>query len=82
MHNENIFLGDIGGVPTTMSQTSSTVQAPGYDGSGINPDLQAFEVVEKKEEVVVEEEEEKPQNNWIMYLGVGLMAYILLFKKK
>ena len=77
MHNEDIFLGDIGGVPTTTSQSSSTVQAPGYDGSGINPDLQALEVVEKKEE-----EEEKPENNWIMYLGVGLLAYILLFKKK
>jgi hypothetical protein len=21
-------------------------------------------------------------NNWIMYLGVGIMAYVLLFKKK
>ena len=75
MHNEDIFLGDIGVVPTTTSRTSSTTtQAPGYDGSGVNPDLQVTEVVE--------EVEEKPQNNWIMYLGVGLMAYILLFKNK
>ncbi len=26
--------------------------------------------------------EDTSSNNWIMYLGVGIMAYVLLFKKK
>ena len=26
--------------------------------------------------------EDTTSNNWIMYLGVGIMAYVLLFKKK
>lgn len=67
MH-EDIFLGEL------PQSTSAGTTAAGYDGSGVNPDLQVTEVVE--------EVEEKPQNNWIMYLGVGLMAYILLFKNK
>jgi len=29
-----------------------------------------------------EEAPEESSNNWIMYLGVGIMAYVLLFKKK
>jgi hypothetical protein len=29
-----------------------------------------------------EEAPEQSSNNWIMYLGVGIMAYVLLFKKK
>jgi hypothetical protein len=30
------------------------------------------------------DDEDMPEtsNNWIMYLGVGIMAYVLLFKKK
>jgi len=76
MHNEDIFLGDIGVVPTTTSRTSIPTQAPGYDGSGINPDLPVKEVI------IEEEEEDTSSNNWIMYLGVGIMAYVLLFRKK
>jgi len=63
---DDIFLGEL--------PQSSTGTAPaGYDNSGVNPDL------EVKEEVV---EETVTSNNWIMYLGVGIMAYVLLFKKK
>ena len=29
-----------------------------------------------------EEAPEESSNNWIMYLGIGIMAYVLLFKKK
>jgi len=29
-----------------------------------------------------EEAPEESSNNWIMYLGVGIMAYVLLFRKK
>jgi hypothetical protein len=64
---DDIFLGEL--------PQSSTGTAPaGYDNSGVNPDL------EVKEEVV--EETVTSSNDWIMYLGVGIMAYVLLFKKK
>ena len=64
---DDIFLGEL-------PQNTDTGTPPaGYDSSGVNPDL------EVKEEVV---EETVSSNNWIMYLGVGIMAYVLLFKKK
>ena len=66
---DDIFLGEL-------PQNASTGTAPaGYDSSGVNPDLPV-------KEVIVEEEETVSSNNWIMYLGVGIMAYVLLFKKK
>ena len=67
---EDVFLGEL-------PQGSTGTTQGGYDSSGINPDLEV-------KEVVVEEEEETvtSSNNWIMYLGVGIMAYVLLFKKK
>jgi hypothetical protein len=64
---DDIFLGEL-------PQESGGTPPAGYDGSGVNPDL------EVKEEVV--EETVTSSNNWIMYLGVGIMAYVLLFKKK
>jgi len=65
---DDIFLGEL--------PQSSTGTAPaGYDSSGVNPDLEV-------KEVIIEEEEDTSSNNWIMYLGIGIMAYVLLFKKK
>jgi hypothetical protein len=64
---DDIFLGEL-------PQESTGTPQGGYDSSGVNPDL------EVKEEVV--EETVTSSNNWIMYLGVGIMAYVLLFKKK
>ena len=64
---DDIFLGQL---PEEATDSGVT----GYDGSGINPDLDI------KEEVVIEED--TSSNNWIMYLGVGIMAYVLLFRKK
>jgi hypothetical protein len=64
---DDIFLGEL-------PQESTGTPQGGYDNSGVNPDL------EVKEEVV--EETVTSSNNWIMYLGVGIMAYVLLFKKK
>ena len=66
---DDIFLGEL-------PQGSTGTTQGGYDSSGINPDLPVKEVV------VEEEEETVSSNNWIMYLGVGIMAYVLLFKKK
>ena len=65
---DDIFLGEL-------PQGSGGTPPAGYDGSGINPDLPVKEVIE-------EEEEDTISNNWIMYLGLGIMAYVLLFKKK
>lgn len=65
---DDIFLGEL-------PQGSGGTPPAGYDGSGVNPDLPV-------KEVIIEEEETVSSNNWIMYLGVGIMAYVLLFKKK
>ena len=65
---EDIFLGEL-------PQGSGGTPPAGYDGSGVNPDLPV-------KEVIIEEEEDTSSNNWIMYLGVGIMAYVLLFRKK
>lgn len=65
---DDIFLGEL------PQEASAGTPPAGYDGSGVNPNLDVKEVII--------EEEEKPSNNWIMYLGVGIMAYVLLFKKK
>jgi hypothetical protein len=65
---DDIFLGEL-----PQGSTGGTPPA-GYDGSGVNPDLPVKEVII--------EEEDTSSNNWIMYLGVGIMAYVLLFKKK
>jgi hypothetical protein len=65
---DDIFLGEL------PQDTSAGTAAAGYDSSGVNPDLEVKEVVVEEETV--------SSNNWIMYLGVGIMAYVLLFKKK
>jgi hypothetical protein len=68
---ENIFLGEL-------PQNTGT-SAAGYDNSGVNPNLNPAEVIQPDQE---QENAPKTTNNWIMYLGVGIMAYVLLFKKK
>jgi hypothetical protein len=67
---DDIFLGEL------PQDTSAGTPPAGYDGSGVNPNLDVKEVI------IEEEEETVSSNNWIMYLGVGIMAYVLLFKKK
>lgn len=71
---DDVFLGEL-------PQGSGGTPPAGYDGSGVNPNLKLKEVI-VEEDVVEEEEETVTSNNWIMYLGVGIMAYVLLFKKK
>jgi hypothetical protein len=78
---DDIFLGGI---------NDEIVQ---YDGSGVvqpgsskRPDDVSVTDPNTGEVITPDQgEEEAPKessNNWIMYLGVGIMAYVLLFKKK
>ncbi len=78
---DDIFLGGI---------NDEIVQ---YDGSGVvqpgsskRPDDVSVTDPNTGEVITPDQrEEEAPEessNNWIMYLGVGIMAYVLLFKKK
>ena len=78
---EDIFLGAI------------TDEVVSYDGSGViqpgsskRPDDVSVTDPNTGEVITPDQEQEDaPQessNNWIMYLGVGIMAYVLLFKKK
>jgi hypothetical protein len=69
---KDIFLGEL-------PQSSTGTASAGYDNSGVNPDLNLAEVIQPNQE---QENAPKTSNNWIMYLGVGIMAYVLLFKKK
>ena len=78
---EDIFLGAI------------TDEVVSYDGSGViqpgsskRPDDVSVTDPNTGEVITPDQEQEDaPQessNNWIMYLGVGIMAYVLLFRKK
>ena len=69
---DDIFLGEL-------PQGSGGTVPAGYDNSGVNPDLNLAEVITPDQG---QEDAPKTTNNWIMYLGVGIMAYVLLFKKK
>jgi hypothetical protein len=63
---ETVLLGEL------PSESTGTPPS-GYDSSGVNPDL---EVTETKDEP------DTSSNNWMMYLGLGVMVYVLLLKKK
>ena len=79
---DDIFLGGI---------NDEIVQ---YDGSGVvqpgsskRPDDVSVTDPNTGEVITPDnkdEDEDMPEtsNNWIMYLGVGIMAYVLLFRKK
>ncbi len=63
---ETVLLGEL------PSESTGTLPG-GYDSSGVNPDL---DVTETKDEA------DTSSNNWMMYLGLGVMIYVLLLKKK
>jgi hypothetical protein len=63
---ETVLLGEL-------PSESTGTKPGGYDSSGINPDL---DVTETKDEP------DTSSNDWMMYLGVGVMIYVLLLKKK
>jgi hypothetical protein len=80
---EDIFLGAI------------TDEVVSYDGSGVvqpqsskRPDDVSVtdpntgDVITPNDPNKDDEDMPDTSNNWIMYLGVGIMAYVLLFKKK
>ena len=79
---KNIFLGAI------------TDEVVSYDGSGVvqpqsskRPDDVSVTDPNTGEVITPDNKddgEDMPEtsNNWIMYLGVGIMAYVLLFRKK
>jgi hypothetical protein len=81
---ENIFLGAI--EDEIVSYDGSGVVQPGSSkrpGDTSVTDPNTGEVITPDQSQ--EDREDAPaesSNNWIMYLGVGIMAYVLLFKKK
>ena len=78
---KDIFLGAI--TDEVVSYDGSGVVQPGSstapaDTSVTNPTGSDGITPEQAQE----EAPADTSNNWIMYLGVGIMAYVLLFKKK
>ena len=79
---EDIFLGAI------------TDEVVSYDGSGVvqpgsstaPSDTSVTDASTTSDGITPDNQQEQApaesSNNWIMYLGVGIMAYVLLFKKK
>jgi hypothetical protein len=80
---DDIFLGAI------------TDEVVSYDGSGVvqpgsskRPDDVSVtdpntgDVITPNDPNKDDEDMPETSNNWIMYLGVGIMAYVLLFRKK
>ena len=79
---EDIFLGAI--TDEVVSYDGSGVVQPG--SSNAPSDTSVTDASTGSDGITPEDQQEQaPQessNNWIMYLGVGIMAYVLLFKKK
>lgn len=80
---EDIFLGAI--TDEVVSYDGSGVVQPGSsqrpaDTSVTDPNT--GEVITPNDPNKDGEDMPETSNNWIMYLGVGIMAYVLLFRKK
>jgi len=81
METQNVFLGATGDVVSTYD--NSGVVQPGSsnapsDTSVTDPNTGEVITPDQGQEDAPAE----TSNNWIMYLGVGIMAYVLLFRKK
>ena len=79
---KDVFLGAI--TDEVVSYDNSGVVQPGsstapVDTSAIDPNTGVVITPDEKKDG---EDMPNTSNNWIMYLGVGIMAYVLLFKKK
>jgi len=83
MENQNVFLGATGDVVATYD--NSGVVQPGSSSAPVDTsvtDPNTGEVITPNDPNKDGEDMPNTSNNWIMYLGVGIMAYVLLFKKK
>jgi len=81
METQNVFLGATDDVVSTYD--NSGVVQPGsstapVDTSVTDPNTGDVITPDNKDG----EDMPNTSNNWIMYLGVGIMAYVLLFRKK
>jgi hypothetical protein len=79
---EDIFLGAI--TDEVVQYDNTGVVQPGSskrpdDVSVTDPNTGDVITPDNKDD---DEDMPETSNNWIMYLGVGIMAYVLLFKKK
>ena len=79
---KDVFLGAI--TDEVVSYDGSGVVQPGssqrpVDTSVTDPNTGDVITPDNKDE---DEDMPDTSNNWIMYLGVGIMAYVLLFRKK
>ena len=83
METQNVFLGAADDVVATYDN-SGVVQPQSSkrpdDVSVTDPNT--GDVVTPNDPNKDGEDMPETSNNWIMYLGVGIMAYVLLFKKK
>jgi len=80
---KDVFLGAITDEVVANYDNSGVVQ-PGSSTAPVDTS-----VTDPNTGVVITPDEKKDgedmpntSNNWIMYLGVGIMAYVLLFRKK
>jgi hypothetical protein len=79
---EDIFLGAI--TDEVVQYDNTGVVQPGSskrpdDVSVTDPNTGDVITPDNKDD---DEDMPETSNNWIMYLGVGIMAYVLLFRKK
>ena len=82
---EDIFLGAI--TDEVVSYDGSGVIQPGSSNAPADTsvtDPNTGDVITPNDPNQDREDapEDTSSNNWIMYLGVGIMAYVLLFRKK
>jgi len=82
---KDIFLGAI--TEEVVQYDNSGVVQPGsskapVDTSAIDPNTGVVITPNDPNQDREDAPEDTSSNNWIIYLGVGIMAYVLLFKKK
>ena len=83
---KDVFLGAITDEVVTYDGSGVVVPYPSspYPGNTSPTDPNTGDVITPNDPNQDKEDyrEDTTSNNWIMYLGVGIMAYVLLFRKK
>lgn len=80
---KDIFLGAI--TDEVVSYDGSGIVQPGSSTAPVDTsvtDPNTGDVITPNDPNKDGEDMPNTSNNWIMYLGVGIMAYVLLFRKK